>query len=238
MQEEIPDVTAEAGKSALPTAPANASKAPEHAEAVPKLNLTVAGPCKNPHGNYVGLSAIQRNKLGIEVGGVVELFDLEKSLGVFMVGTGSKELLNAPTSFTTNGVSAGTTITVRKAATKLESGSEKAFKYKVAHGVQTRDVEKHKRRVGIIAERFKDMYTEAYVTVPSALMKSLGMGEKGATVLPISKCVIRVAGVDHEIVLVPTGNDIGFTSAAAAKLGIPEQLDEITVRIDNGVLVI
>lgn len=55
-------------------------------ESMNSLRLTVAPPDNPVTAGYVGLNAVQRRVLGLQVGDVVELFDGETSLGVFMVG--------------------------------------------------------------------------------------------------------------------------------------------------------
>lgn len=219
----------------------------EAPEKGPEVRLNVAGPCKNPDGKYVGLSKVQRDRLGVEVGGNVELFDISgKSMGLFMVGAGSKELLSRQDAFTVNGVSAGEAVTVKKAVDKQESD----MTLDVAHGVEVvpgglSEDEKKKyegrlaSRASKIAERFPELDPKAYVVVPSAVAKSMGIeAPKGSTVLPVSKGKIRIGGVEHEIAIVPSGNSIGFTTEAAKSLGIPTQLNQIRVRVVEGVLVI
>lgn len=229
-----------------PSAP-KAAEMKEASEKGPELRLNVAGPCKNPEGKYVGLSKVQRDRLGVEVGGNVELFDVGgKSLGLFMVGSGSKELLSQPEAFTVNGVSSGEAVTVKKAADKQESD----MTFDVVHGVEVvpgglSEDEKKKyegrlaSRASKIAERFPGLDPRAYVVVPSSLAKSMGIeAPKGSTVLPVSKGKVRIGGTEHEIAVVPSGNSIGFTTEAAKSLGIPTQLNQIRVRVIDGVLVI
>lgn len=221
--------------SATSTATPGLPPPPEAVERVPEMRLAVAGACNNPHGNYVGLNKGQRDKLQVEVGSSVELFDdAGRSLGVFTVGTGSKALLLEPTKFTANGMDMGTTVTVKRAVKK----PEQEIRLHVSHGVETS--ESHERRVGIIQRRFPEMDPEIYITVPTALGRELGFppNPAKATILSITKGKIRIGGIDHEIVMVPSGNTIGFTTQAAQKLGIPAELGTITVRVDNGVLVI
>ena len=219
----------------------------EASEKGPELRLNVAGPCKNPEGRYVGLSKVQRDRLGVEVGGNVELFDATgKSVGLYMVGPGSKELLSQPEAFTVNGVSSGEAVTVKKAAEKQDSD----MTFDVDHGVEAvpaglgeADQKKYEGRLASrsskIAERFPELDPRAYVVVPSAVAKSMGIeAPKGTTVLPVSKGKVRLGGVEKEIAIVPSGNTIGFTTEAAKSLGIPTQLNQIRVRVTDGVLVI
>lgn len=217
------------------TTPSTPPPPREGAETVPEMSLTVAGACNTHHGHYVGLSKGQRDRLGVEVGASVELVDgAGKSLGIFTVGTGSKALLLEPTKFTANGVDTGSTVTVKKAVKK----PEREIPLPVTHGVETSEL--HERRAGIIRNRFPDMDPESYIVVPTAVGRELGFSPSPAkaTVLSISKGKVRVGGTDHEIIMVPSGTAIGFTTKAAQTLGIPQELRTLTLRIDNGVLVI
>ena len=57
----------------------------------------------------------------------------------------------------------------------------------------------------------------------------------------ISKAKIRYGGQEQEMVMVPSGNEFGFTTKAAQTLGIPVipvQLEDLRYRIENGVLII
>lgn len=228
--EAVPD----SATAATPTIPATPHP-PEASETVPELSLTVAGACNNPNGRYVGLSKGQRDKLQVEVGSSVELFDGGgKSLGIFTVGTGSKALLLESGKFTANGVDTGTAVTVKKAVKK----PEREIDLPVTHRIEA--AEQHERRAGIIRNRFPDMDPETYITIPTALGRELGFSPSpaSATVLSISKGKVRIGDTDHEIVMVPSGTTVGFTTKAGQKLGIPAELGAIKVRIDNGVLVI
>ena len=236
-----------APETVVPNPSGDQAPAKEAVEAVPELKLVAASSCKNPDGRYVGLSKVQRDKLGVEVGGNVELFDAAgKSLGLFSVGTGSKELLKEEAKFTVNGVAAGEAVTARKASEKQESD----MAFAVTHGVESTpagldDAAKQKyedrlaSRASKIAERFPELDSKAYVVVPTAVAKSMGVeGPKGSTVLPISKGKIKLGDVVTEIAIVPSGNNIGFTTEAAKSIGIPDQIKELRVRVVDGVLVI
>ncbi len=221
--------------AAAPTTTTGAPPPPEAAETVPEMSLTVAGACNNPRGNYVGLNRGQRDRLQVDIGSSVELLDgAGKSLGIFTVGTGSRSLLLETGKFTANGIDTGTTVTVKKAVKK----PEREIRLPVTHGIESS--EQHERRAGIIQGRFPDMDPEVYITIPTALGRELGLqpSPAKATVLSISKSKVRIGGTDHDIAVVPSGNNMGFTSKAAEKLGIPLELGAITVRVDNGVLVI
>ena len=64
-------------------------------ETVDKLDVAVKGKCKTP-GPYVGLNGDQRKKLGVKEKDYVELFyESGKSLGVFIVGKITNEVLDA-----------------------------------------------------------------------------------------------------------------------------------------------
>ncbi|MBI2638889.1 hypothetical protein HYW83_04850 [Candidatus Peregrinibacteria bacterium] len=222
--------------AAAPSTTTGTPPKPEATEVVPEMSLTVAGACNNPHGNYVGLNKGQRDKLQVEIGSSVELMDgAGQSLGIFTVGTGSKNLLLESEKFTANGVGVGATVTVKRAVKK----SEREINLSASYGIEA--AEQHERRAGIIRNRFPDMDPEDYITVPTALGRELGFSPNPAakaTVLSISKGRVRIGGIDHEIVMVPSGSTIGFTTKAAQRLGIPKELGTIKVRIDNGVLVI
>lgn len=207
-------------------------------EVVPSLELRLEAACSNPDGNYVGLSAAQRSRLGVEVGGTVELMDGSQSLGLFMVGKGLKVLQSQPDAFSANLADGfkGRSITVRKAPAKME----KDVSYMVSLGAEAS--ERHERRKTVIAERFSDMDPEAYVTVPTALLKQMGVtplpDSKKATALPISKGQLKIGDQMHTVVFVPSGEAIGFTTKAATQLNIPVSLFNLRVRVEEGVLVV
>ncbi len=210
---------------------------PEGVEKVPELHLTVAGPCNNPSGRYVGLNQWQREQLAVAVGETVELFsDDGASIGVFTVGTGSKKLLNKTDVFTANVDSAHIEKVLTVKARKL--APESPMELNVQHMAEKADKEKDARRRDIIEHRLK-LDPAVYVTIPTPVAALLGIkAPQGQTIAPISSGKIRgLDGKDCEIAFVPTGSSIGFTSEAAKKLGIPPQLEKIRIRVDNGVLV-
>jgi hypothetical protein len=216
--------------------PAVVPTTPESAEVVPEMTLTVAGPCKNPNGHYVGLNQGQREKLQVQMGETVELFDDGgKSIGVFTVGSGSKELLLTPAKFTANGIDAGATVKV--SARKKPPEDDIAFN--VQFNVENVNPENDQRRSDIIQNRLK-MDPDVYLTVPTSLATQIGIKPpQGKTIAPISKGQIKDAeGKIHEIAIVPTGSSIGFTTKAAKQLSIPAQLQTIRIRVDNGMLMI
>lgn len=214
---------------------------PPSAEAVetePELRLTVAGPCNNSNGRYVGLNQWQREQLKVTVGETVELFsDDGANIGVFTVGTGSKKLLNNTAIFTANVDAAhiGKMLTVKP----RKQAPENPMEFCVQHMVEKVDAEKNARRRDIIEHRLQ-LDPAVYVTIPTPVAALLGIkAPSGQTIAPISRGKIRgVDGKDCEIAFVPTSDSIGFTSEAAKKLGIPPQLEKIRIQIDNGVLVI
>lgn len=210
----------------------------ENREAVPELKLTVFDSCKNPNGLYVGLSKLQRDRLGVEVGGTVEITDEKKqSLGVFTVGKGSSEIADHTDLFTANGIEKSATVTVRKSVSTPDKPRE--FTFPCIHSVEKMDQTKHTARTEEIASRFPDLDQEAYAVLPTAVASELGIKpEAGKTVAPISRGRVKVSGIETEIAIVPSGQTVGFTSAAAKKLNIPAGLAEIKIIIDKGVLVI
>lgn len=240
---DTPAVEQEAARPEGQTSQAQAPQAPEAKEKEPELNLTVAQPCKNPEGRFVGLSKRQRDALQVSEGGTVELFEGGQSLGIFAVGKGSSELTKSPELFSVNGVDAGKTVTVKKAV----ETKERVMKLGLTHGVE--DVPAHLqgdeakkyadrtvRRMQIIGERFPGADTDEYMTIPTGVLNSM-TGEL-AKVAAISKQKVRYGSTEMEIVMVPAGNDIGLTTKAAQKLNIPTAATELRFRVDSGVLVI
>lgn len=212
------------------------SEVPEAVEVITEIQLTVARPCANPNGNYVGLSQAQRERLGVQVGDTVEVVGEDgESLGLFTVGKGSKDLIQTPSKFTTNGVDVGSMITVRT----IKRPPERDMEFTVQHAAETVDPEKHTRRRDIIAKRLGSD-PDVYVTIPTALAAQIGIRPPpGKTIASIGFGKIKgTDGVVHNIAIVPTGNSIGFTTKAAEQLDIPPQLTTIRIKVDNGVLVI
>ena len=187
-----------------------------------ELKLTVAGPCNTTDTDYVGLSPVQRDKLGVKEGDIVELFDSsDKSLGrAFRVGKGSKEFLENPEVFTANGVSENTTVTIKK----INNLEGKKFYYDVAYNAENSP--NNEKRKQIIANRLK-INPEIYITVPEALVgKQIKTGK------------IQYNGALKEIAIVPAGDKIGFTTEAAKHCGIPTGSKKVNVKIENDVIVI
>lgn len=237
-----PDELSKVGQTEKPSttgeksSPAIVPTTPESSEIIPKMTLTVASPCKNPNGHYVGLSQGQREKLKVQAGETVELFDDDrKSIGIFTVGSGSKELLLAPTKFTANGIDAGATVIVSARKKPSENDTE----FNVQFNVENANPENHERRGDIIKNRL-GMDPDVYLTIPTVLATQIGIKPpQGKTIAPISKGQIKDAeGKVHEIAIVPTGSSIGFTTKAAEQLAIPAQLQTIRIRVDGGMLVI
>lgn len=213
----------------------------EGQEAVPELKLTVVNYCNNQAGRYVGLNKVQRDHLGVEVGGTVELFDeKDANLGLFTVGAGSREYTEEPEIFTvTPQVKIGDFLTVKKSTASPDKPRE--FNLHITHAVEkTVEPEKHRGRTEKNAERFPELDPDMYITLPTAVAAQLGIKpEPGKTVAPISKRTVRDAsGYKVEMAIVPGGTTIGFTSDAAKELDIPKELTEIRIIIDKGVLVI
>lgn len=186
-------------------------------ETEPKLNATVAGPCNNPNGLYVGLSKAQREALGVDIGGTVMLRTADgKILGIFTVGTGSKELLGQP-KITANGIEVGMDVIAVKA--NANEGNLNSLPLKFA----AENDEKHVRRSGIIVQRFgqQGFNGESYIVLPTAIAKELtGQGQDKSTVASIALGKIRICGVEKTLPIVPAGSDFAMTSKAAQELGI------------------
>lgn len=221
---------------------ANQSVASETKEQEPQLELTVAGPCNNPEGRYVGLSKKQRDALGVVSGGTAELFADGKSLGIFTVGSGSKELIGKP-EFTANDVDVGKQVVVKKV---VEVGLT-TQELSVAHGIEnvptglnSEEAKKYQertiRRMQIVAERFPGVVIHEFMTIPTAVLNQLAGSE--VKIPAISQGRVRIGGKEIEIVMVPAGKDVGSTTKAAEKLGIPPELKQIRFRIIDGVMVI
>jgi hypothetical protein len=215
----------------------------EGAEKEPMLKLTVAGPCKNPEGDYVGLSKKQRDALGVVEGGTVEIFKGHKSIGIFTVGKGSSEVIKTVGLITANGIPAANLVTIRKAK---ESG-ESLIKYGVRHevedvpeGLEEKDAQEYQdrtaRRMAIIEKRFPGVAVDEFITVPTAVLNLMTGGAKKVASISVQK--VRFGGSETEITVIPTGTDIGLTSKAAKKLNIPAEITEIGIRVKDGVLII
>ena len=241
-EEEIDkDSAVEQGQEAQTYPPAQV----EAKEQEPQLTLKVAGACENPDGRFVGLNAKQREALGVTVGGSVVLKGADgKSLGLFTVGKGSSKFVKQPDVFTANVVATGETFTV----TKAKENSEEAMSLNVQHGIENppadlsdQDKEKHKektaKRFDIIKGRF-GADSDAFITIPTAVLNQL-TGDTNR-IAQISKVKIRYGGKEMLIVAVPAGTDFGLTTLAAERLGIPAELRELRLGVDqkNGVLVI
>ncbi len=216
----------------------------ESAEREPELALTVAQPCKNPAGLYVGLSKKQRTALNVEVGGTVEITMDNQAIGLFTVGLGSKELADKPAAFTANGITPGSEVTVKKATESVET----AVSLPTRHGIETAPSDlsepekkeydaKTTRRLNIISERFPEVEDkQEFITLPTSIVNQLtGEAKKVAS---IAKHKIRIGGQETLMIVVPGGTEFGLTKSAALKLNIPENLQTIGVRIENDTIVI
>lgn len=210
----------------------------ESKEVIPSLKLKVAGPCKNPAGRYVGLSKGQRDQLGVELNESVELFADGKSLGSFVVGFGSKEIMKNIDQFTANleGITDQKEITVRKIS--REDLQNKAQELPFESGIETKDA--HLRRMQIIEKRFPEMNAGEYITVPTAIGQQLGLegSRPGATILNISKGKLRFGQTVYDIAIVPGGTNLGMTQLLAKRLGIPVELKTVKFAIEGGMLVL
>jgi|GEM_PF-2134003 len=216
----------------------------ESAESEPELTLTVAQPCKNPAGLYVGLSKKQRTALNVEVGGTVEITMDNQVIGLFTVGLGSKELADKPGAFTANGITTGLEVTLKKATESAET----TVNLPTRHGIEKApsdlsEPEKNEydakttKRLNIIAERFPETEDkQEFITLPTAIVNKLTGEAKKVASIAMHK--IRIGGQETSIIVVPGGTEFGFTKSAANKLNIPENLQTIGVRIDNDTIVI
>lgn len=214
---------ADLGVDATAAEPTEGAREPELVEAEPTLKLTVAGPCNNPNGLYVGLGQKQRDKLDVEVGDTVVLRDpaTKEIIGYYVVGLGSSKLKDEPTRFTANGVEVGKEVEVVKASAETQAA---AFKLNIVSGAEAG--EKHEKRKGIIAERFgaKGFDGEIYIVLPTALAKKITGQETQAKVASIALGKVKILGEEVEIPIVPAGNDFAMTSAAATKLKMPASI--------------
>ena len=209
------------------------------------LRLTVDRPCNNPEGLYVALSAVQRKKLGVNVGDSVVLKNTSNGevVGIYTVGLGLKDLKDKPESFAANGVVPGTEVVVER-----RSVERVILSLPLNIGVET-DA-KHGKRLAKIsdgrfngAEGFGD--PEAYLVLPTAIAKLFITPPKGVTtaketVSAISLGKIKIGGRVFTMPVVPSGTEFGMTTKAASKLGVPEgNLSNVQYYLNNeGVLVI
>jgi len=218
----------ESHKAPLPAVVAPSTNS-DAKELEPTLSLRVAGPCQTPEGLYLGLSKRQRDALNVNVGDTVAVFDGERSLGIYTVGTGSRDLLSFPEQFTINGVAPESQLTLKKAPSQLET----PVTYLLSHGVESDT--KHTQRLEIISRCFPEADANEYITIPTALLNTLTGGR--GRVPAITKGQVRIGDTTHTMVLVPSGTGIGLTTAAATKLRIPQRLTNAQVRVENGVLI-
>lgn len=209
--------------------------AAEGKEAVPELQLIVAGPCKNPNGAYVGLNKAQREKLGVKVGDPVVIIMEDGTLLLYMTGDGSKELLKEKGKFTANGIALeGQRVRIRRLTNELKEGK---ITLHVETGIEA-DTESHERRRAIISNRFPNLNSDQYVALPSGVCDAAGLRgqreeDKEKRILPISQMLVRVGSMTHRVPVVPTGTGFGLTRAAAELLGIPEQLQKIRMAVEE-----
>lgn len=231
------------GASAMIHSAAN-SEAVEAKETL-SLRLTVDRPCNNPEGLYVALSAVQRKKLGVNVGDSVMLKNTSNGevVGIYTVGLGLKDLKDKPGSFAANGVVSGTEVVVERCSVERAMLS-----LPLNIGVET-DAKHGKRLAKIMdgrfdgAEGFGD--PEAYLVLPTAIAKLFITPPKGVTpakdtVPAISLGKIKLGDKVFTMPVVPSGTEFGMTTKAASKLGVPEgNLSNVQYYLNNeGVLVI
>ncbi|OGJ48449.1 MAG: hypothetical protein A3J96_00255 [Sulfurimonas sp. RIFOXYC2_FULL_36_7] len=218
----------------------------ENIEKEPELKLINAGPCSSP-GQFIGLSKAQREILGVQPGESVLLYDNNNEpIGEFTVGMGSKQFLKERTKFTANLTPkfSNQEITIRK---KTENQKEAPQEWEFSIGVETN--EKNPQRQKIIATRFKDMDPQSYVVIPTPLAKSLNFpsanNPEKPNLLQISKFKIRThSNQTIEMIGVPAGQKLEFTTKAAQITGIKElkdlskELNSLKVRVEDNTLII
>lgn len=213
-------------------------------EAEPALRLTVDRPCRNPEGYYIGLSKVQRERLGVVEGDTVVLVDPRTSLesGPYVVGKGHKDLASEPEKFAANNVIPGSEVEV----VRKKSIEGKTNRLPLQKGAESD--ERHERRKQKIIERFgaQGLDGEAYIVVPTGLATQFMIDNEKTgdtskpTIAAISLGQVRVGGETKTIPIVPSGTSFGMTSKAAEVLNVPSGInsDEVEVGIINGVLVV
>lgn len=209
---------------------------PEDVETEPKLEVAVAGPCKNPNGLYVGLSKVQRDKIGVEVGGTVMLRKpTGEVLGIYTVGSGSKELLDQPR-ITANQITIGTDIEVVRANVKMEDLNNLPLVFGAEGG------EKHERRSSVITERFgnQGFDGQSYLVLPTAVAKMItGQAGDKTKIASIALGKIKIGGVEKTLPIVPSEINFGMTTGAAQELGIPSgAASKIEFYFKDGALIV
>jgi hypothetical protein len=225
-----------------PTEPGSDSKK-EQKEAVPELRLTVARRC-NTEGLYVGLNSTQKKALGVEKGGLVELFDGDHRIGIYQVGAHLEELEGQNEVCSANNVPDNAAVTVRKAPEKIEG----VFNYKVGYGAEQipADMQADKRpayqarlagRIAFIKEVRPEGDPEAYIIVPTPIARALGSeptNPKKPGVLNPGFHKLRFGGKVMVVPMVAAGDKISFSTASQKELGIPDGVKEMGVRIEYG----
>jgi hypothetical protein len=193
----------------------------------PELTLTIAGKCDS-EGKFIGMNKRQREALDVVEGDSVELSGPDgKSLGIFTVGKGSKELLKEKEKFTAN---VDVTGEVKLKKVDKTNVAEKAQALAAEFGVEKND--RHTRRSEIISERFPELDKDTYLVIPGALLESLSISAGEGTIKSISKGVVRIGDKRVTMGLVPAGTAAGMTEKAQSALGIPPSTTKIDFRID------
>lgn len=224
-------------KSSVPyTNTSTGPSIPEAVEKEPKLEVSVAGPCKNPEGLYVGLNATQRAKLGVEQGhAVVVRKSNGEVIGIYTVGPGSKELVGQP-KITANGVAIDENVEVVKA--NVNEGDLNSLP--LVFGAESG--EKHGRRSSTIAERFgpQGFDGQSYLVLPTSVAKMItGQDGDKTRVASIALGKVKIGGVEKTLPIVPSETNFGMTTKAANELGIPDgALTKAEFYFKDGVLVI
>ena len=211
----------EENDDALGQSSSGAESAHESAETERVLPLTVAGPCKNTDGHYVGLSGGQRAALKVKVGDSVLLVSQnDDALGMYTVGPGRADLLGEPENFTANGLEVNTAVKVRRIPRECPP-----MKLPFEYGAENDP--KHERRRGKISGRFDNHDGESYLVLPTAVARQLQFDSAGAEGKRTTKEIIglgnvRIGRIKIRIPIVPAGGLFEITTQASVELGIPE----------------
>lgn len=244
------DPSLEALEAELPQHPETKTGAQESKEVLPTVSFKVLGPCKDPNGSFVSLNLAQRKLLhpkdmdietleqkGLEanVGDVIEVKDGDQLIGVYVIGMGPKGHKELEDCYA-NGIDKNTQISVQKI--DMNKPYENPINLKAKFGLEENS--KHQLRADKISRRFEDYDSQKYMVVPTSVAVLLGMPASGAkaTIRQISKRTVRIGEKVVDMVMVPAGNDVAFTSKAASEIGIPDSVGSVSVRVDNGTLVI
>lgn len=221
----------------VPTASAlHQTKQRETAE-TPELQATVELPTNTMAGRYVGLGALQRKSLGVEVGDTVELRDNQGiSLGHFTVGSGRKELIANRTAISCSVqeiVDGRKVVTVRKV-------TENTPLQKLQIEREVEGDEKHAGRLQKITERdiHKETTPDAYLVLPTAAATCCPQSPSRATLRMITIANVKIGSKTYKMGIVPSGTTFGFTSKAAEILGIPTTATSIHFGVSEDTITI